>query len=368
MSVPIHLNGVIYDFRSIPLAVGSLYGGLPVSLLLYLTVCLCRYFLGSPNELIYITALLPSFVIVVFAHKIYSSLKLSYKILAAVILCALIKLITFTIYLSMTGQIELIINEPLDSLEAYVLQGIIIGLYVYLIEFLNKYFHMQEEVIRSEKMKIVGDMAASVAHEIRNPLTTVRGFIELLGTAYLDKEKKDFYKKICFEELDRAQLIITDYLSLAKPDPEVIEKININDEIGYLSNVLLTYANYNNIQIKETILEDNTLQIVGDRYKFRQALINIGKNAIEAMQGGGILEFKTSKSNDHVMIVISDTGNGMSSEQIKRLGTPYYSTKEKGTGLGTMVSFGIIKKMNGKIDIKSEIGKGTEFMLIFPNK
>lgn len=368
MSFPIHLNGLIYDFRSIPLIIGSLYGGLPVSILLYLTVLLFRYFLGSPNDFIYIVALLPSFVLFIFAHKVYSSLKLSYKIIVSVILCSLIKLITFTIYLSWTGNIELFFNKPLASLETYVLQGIIVGLCVYFIEFLNKYFHMQEEVIKSEKMKIVGDIAASVAHEIRNPLTTVRGFIELLGTAYLDKEKKDFYKRICFEELDRAQLIITDYLSLAKPDPEVIEKININDEISYLSNVLLTYANYNNIQIKETILKDNSLIIVGDRYKFRQALINIGKNAIEAMQGGGVLELKINKSNDHVVIVISDTGNGMSSEQIKRLGTPYYSTKEKGTGLGTMVSFGIIKKMNGKIDIKSEIGKGTEFKLIFAKK
>ncbi|RCW48084.1 two-component system sporulation sensor kinase B [Paenibacillus prosopidis] len=368
MSFPIHLNGLIYDFRSIPLIIGSLYGGLPVSILLYLTVLLCRHFLGSPNEFIYIAALLPSFVLFVFVYKVYSSLKLTYKIIVSVILCSLIKLITFTIYLSWTGRTELLFDKPLATLETYVLQGIIVGLCVYVIEFLNKYFHMQEEVIKSEKMKIVGDMAASVAHEIRNPLTTVRGFIELLGTAYLDKEKKDFYKRICFEELDRAQLIITDYLSLAKPDPEVIEKININDEISYLSNVLLTYANYNNIQINETKLKDNSLIIVGDRYKFRQALINIGKNAIEAMQGGGVLELKTNKSNDHVVIVISDTGNGMTSEQIKRLGTPYYSTKEKGTGLGTMVSFGIIKKMNGKIEIKSEIGKGTEFKLIFPNR
>lgn len=366
MSFPVNVHGLVYDFRSIPLAIGSLYGGMQVSVLLYLTVILCRHFLGNTNEFIYIVAILPSLAIVFFAHKIFSSLKLSHKIIVSVSLCALIKLVTFTIYLSLTENIELLFKKPIFTIETYLLQGFIVGLSVYLIEFLNKYFHMQEEVIRSEKMKIVGDMAASVAHEIRNPLTTVRGFIALLGTGNLDKEKKDFYKKICFEELDRAQLIITDYLSLAKPDPEIIEKINITDEIRYLSNVLLTYANYNNIQIIEALSKDHSLHIVGDRYKFRQALINIGKNAIESMQGGGILELKINKWNDHAVIIISDTGNGMTSEQIKRLGTPYYSTKEKGTGLGTMVSFGIIKKMNGKIDIKSEIGKGTEFVLSFP--
>jgi two-component system sporulation sensor kinase B len=226
---------------------------------------------------------------------------------------------------------------------------------------------MQEEVIKSEKIIIVSEMAAAVAHEIRNPLTVVRGFIQLLGTEELDKDKKNYYQKICLEELDRAQLIISDYLSLAKPDPEIIESINVNDEISYLSNVLLTFANYNNIQIIVALSEDSPLLIVGDRYKFRQALINIGKNAIEAMNNGGILEIKTNKINDHILMVISDTGIGMTSEQIKRLGIPYYSTKEKGTGLGTMVSFGIIKKMNGKIEIKSELGRGTEYKLIFPS-
>jgi two-component system sporulation sensor kinase B len=366
MSFPVNLNGLIYDFRAIPLAIGSLYGGIPVLILLYLTLILYRYLMGSPNELIYAMSLIPSLIVVIFFLRNYSSLKLYQKIILSVILSAIIKLITFSIYLSSIQQIELLFNKPTATIETYILSGFIVGLCVYLIEFLNKYFHMQEEVINSEKMKIVSDIAASVAHEIRNPLTAVRGFIQLLGSEALDKDKKNYYQQICLEELDRAQLIITDYLSLAKPDPEMIESINVNDEINYLSNVLLTYANYNNIQINVVLSEDSPLLVVGDRYKFRQALINIGKNAIEAMNNGGILEIKTNKINDQIVMVISDTGIGMTSEQIKRLGIPYYSTKEKGTGLGTMVSFGIIKKMNGKIDIRSELGKGTEFKIIFP--
>ncbi|CAM4426305.1 ATP-binding protein [Paenibacillus alkaliterrae] len=366
MSFPVNLNGLVYDFRSIPLVLGSLYGGLQVSIFLYLTLMLYSYLLGSPNDLAYMASLLPSLVIVILFLKKYASFKLSQKIAAAVTLCVLIKLLTFTIYLSLTDQFYLLLHRPMATLQTYLLQAVIIGLCVYAIEFLNKYIHMQEEYIRSEKMKMVGDMAASVAHEIRNPLTTVRGFIQLFGTESLDKEKKEYYKTICFEELDRAELIITDYLALAKPDPEVIENINMNDEVQYLANVLMTYANYNNIEIKVVLSKDSSLMVVGDRYKFRQALINIGKNAIEAMQGGGILELMTSTMNEDVVIVIRDNGSGMTTEQIKRLGTPYYSTKEKGTGLGTMVSFSIIKKMHGKIDIKSDVGVGTSFHLIFP--
>ncbi|MBD2871348.1 ATP-binding protein [Paenibacillus arenilitoris] len=367
MSIPVNLNGLTYDFRSIPLSVGSLYGGWQVASLLYATLLACRYFMGNPNELYYAIGLLPSFALVVWFLRYFSSLRLAGKIAMAVTLCTLVKLLTFGLYLTMIGQLGLLMSKPWATLQTYLLQGVIVGLSVYVIEFLKKYYYMQEEFFKSEKMKIVGDMAASVAHEIRNPLTTVRGFIQLLGTAELDSGKKDYYKRICFDELDRAELIITDYLSLAKPDPEVIESINLNDEVQYLANVLLTYANYNNIQINVALAEEQAPCVVGDRYKFRQAMVNIGKNAIEAMQGGGVLDLKTDKLNGQAVIVISDTGHGMTAEQMKRLGTPYYSTKEKGTGLGTMVSFGIIRKMSGKIDMKSELGKGTEFKLIFPN-
>jgi two-component system sporulation sensor kinase B len=368
MSFPINFDGLIYDFRSIPLVIGSLYGGIPVLILLYLTLILYRSFMGSPHEWIYAFSIIPSLILVVVSLRFYNSSRLSRKIVISVILITLIKLITFTIYLGSIQQIELLFTKPTATIETYILQGLIVGLCVYLIEFLNNHFHMQEEVAKSEKIMIVSEMAAAVAHEIRNPLTVVRGFIQLLGVGELelDKEKKNYYQKICLEELDRAELIITDYLSLAKPDPEKIEVINVNDEISYLSNILITYSNYNNIQIIVTLFENNPLLIVGEKYKFRQALINIGKNAIEAMNNAGILEIKTNKINNMATIIISDNGIGMTSEQIKRLGIPYYSTKDKGTGLGTMVSFGIIKKMNGKINVKSELGKGTSYEISFP--
>ncbi|WP_419879315.1 ATP-binding protein [Brevibacillus centrosporus] len=368
MSFPVKVNEVTYDFRSVPLAIASLYGGPVVSILLYLTLLIYRFLLGNPNNFLYAVSILPSFAFVLLLYKNYPYQKLYQKIAVAILLCTAIKLTTFSTYFFITqGSLQQVLQYPLATLNTYILQAVIIGVCVYAMEFLQSYFYMQEEVIKSEKTKIVSDMAASVAHEIRNPLTTVRGFIQLLAADDVDKQKKQFYQRICLEELDRAQLIISDYLSLAKPDPESIEAICVHEEITYLSNLLITYANYNNIQIHKVLPEDQALQIIGDRYKFRQALINIGKNAIEALRDGGMLEIKASKKNDHIIINLNDTGIGMTAEQIKRLGTPYYSTKEKGTGLGTMVSFGIIKKMNGKIEITSEPGKGTEYKLIFPS-
>ncbi|RNB88653.1 two-component sensor histidine kinase [Brevibacillus nitrificans] len=368
MSFPVKVNEITYDFRSVPLAIASLYGGPVVSILLYATLLIYRFLLGNPNNVLYALSILPSFVFVLLLYKNYPYQKLYQKIAVAILLCTAIKLTTFSTYFFITqGSLQQVIQQPLATLNTYILQAVIIGVCVYAMEFLQSYFYMQEEVIKSEKTKIVSDMAASVAHEIRNPLTTVRGFIQLLAADDVDKQKKQFYQRICLEELDRAQLIISDYLSLAKPDPESMEIICVHEEITYLSNLLITYANYNNIQIHKALPEDQALQIIGDRYKFRQALINIGKNAIEALRDGGTLEIKASKKNDHIIIHLNDTGIGMTAEQIKRLGTPYYSTKDKGTGLGTMVSFGIIKKMNGKIEITSEPGKGTEYKLIFPS-
>ncbi|MGO0062544.1 ATP-binding protein [Brevibacillus fluminis] len=367
MSFPLMIKGVTYDFRSIPLTVGCLYGGPLNSVILYVIVICYRYVLGQPLNLLYALALLPSLAIVALLWKKYQTSKPYQKIIIAVFLCTSIKLITFGVYLSVTNKVGLLLNSVPETIVSYAIQGLLVGIFVFCMEFLMRYYHLQEEMVRSEKAKIVSEMAAAVAHEIRNPLTTVRGFIQLLGADGISAEKRGFYQKISLEELDRAQMIITDYLSLAKPDPETVELIQIQDEIRYFSNVLLTYANYNNTQIETNIDSEENMQIVGDRHKFRQALINIGKNAIEALQDGGSLTISAKKREGMVVIEIRDTGVGMTEEQIQRLGTPYYSTKEKGTGLGTMVSFTIIKKMNGTITIKSKPGKGTLFCIQFPH-
>jgi len=364
MCFPIQVDFLHFDMRSIPLAIGALYGGWTVTLPLYATVLLVRHFLGSPNEWLYAFSFLPSFVVCLLAHLRFQSSNLWGRIGLAMVLCTLIKLLTMSLYLISIGQFERIFN---DSLLVYLQQMVSAGIYVYMIETFIKYNRIQEEIVRSEKLKIVGDMAASVAHEIRNPLTSVRGFLQLLNSVELEPAKRAYYTGICVEELNRAERIIADYLSLAKPEPDCSERINLNEELVYVANVLQTYATYNNVDIQLTLWkEQEELLAIGDRHKFRQALINIGKNAIEAMEGGGTLALRSDRRAGRGVVLVADSGKGMGSEQIKRLGTPYYSMKDKGTGLGTMVSFNIIKKMNGKIEIDSVEGQGTEFRLSFP--
>ncbi|WP_171684950.1 ATP-binding protein [Paenibacillus planticolens] len=366
MSIPVSFNGLVYDFRSIPLLVGSLYGGIYVAMFLYAALIVVRFFLGGPHYFIYIISFLPTILFVAILLRKYRDLNLAQKILAAVLGCIAIKLVTFLIYFSCLNNLELFATNLFATLKTYILQSIVIAVYIYLIEFLQTYIHMQEEAIQGEKIKIVSEMAASVAHEIRNPLTAVRGFIQLMAIPHLDQTKIQFYQQISLEELDRAQLIISDYLAIAKPEPEKDELINLKDEVQYVSQVLLTIANYHDVKM-EVSLPDEQICIQGDRNKLRQSLINLGKNAIEAMpKNGGVLEIILTEQANKRIITMRDNGIGMTKEQISRLGTPYFSTKQKGTGLGTMVSFSLIRAMKGKIHITSEKGKGTEFEISFP--
>jgi two-component system sporulation sensor kinase B len=364
MTLPIETESTIYDLRGLPLIIGSLYGGVYTSILLFFSLVSFRLSLGGLNLLNYIVALMPTFIILCLIMKKYSSFNLRNKIITIIVIMFFLRSTVITIYFILGGR-DISLNEVLNfSLPVIITQSLIAGFFAYLIEAIRRYKHLHDEIIETEKLRMVSAMAASVAHEIRNPLTAVRGFIQLLGVRDLPEEKRNFYSRICKEELDRAQKIISDYLSLAKPEHGKLDLIEIKDEFEYITNILGSYANYQNVQIINNVRE--SMEVFGDRSEFRQAVINLGKNAIEAMPNGGILEFRSQKINNMFELQIIDTGMGMSSEQVNRLGTPYYSTKEKGTGLGTMVSFNIIKKMSGKIKVISKLGKGTTYMVTIP--
>ena len=224
---------------------------------------------------------------------------------------------------------------------------------------------LQDEMKKLGELKTVSQMAASISHEVRNPLTVVKGFNQLLRNPDLTEEQKNLYIQLSLEELNRAESIITDYLTFAKPSVEYLEKLELSKELDYIVHVLNPYATMRNtvIQVEK---DDGPLHIFGESRELRQSLLNIMKNGIESMELGGTLVIQVQKVKEHAVITIKDTGKGMSSEQIEKLGTPYYSTKDKGTGLGTMVAFSIIKAMKGEIKVDSEIGKGTCFSISIP--
>lgn len=218
------------------------------------------------------------------------------------------------------------------------------------------------ELQRSEKVQIISELAASVAHEVRNPLQVTRGFLQLLSEKSNGDDKK--YMTMALSELDRASNIITDFLTFAKPEFEQISVLNVLDEFKHIESILLPLCHLNNGKM---ILDvNNDLWIKGNSSKFKQALINIIKNSIEAFHDEGTIHISAHGKGDKVFIHVKDNGEGMNPEALLRLGEPYFSQKNKGTGLGLMVTFRIIEVMEGEVTFRSKKGAGTEAIIMLP--
>ncbi|WP_221469257.1 sensor histidine kinase [Cohnella nanjingensis] len=215
---------------------------------------------------------------------------------------------------------------------------------------------------RTEKLKIISDMAASIAHEVRNPLQVTRGFLQLLATRTDPKSKS--YFDLATNELDRASDIITDYLTFARPEMDTVGVLNLSEELKKIEAMMTPLAAMHGGVIR--FHAENDLFVIGNSSKFKQAFINMIKNSIEALGKDGWIEIKAIAQAGEVFVWIKDNGEGMDEEQLAKLGVPYFSTKSKGTGLGMMVTIRIIEVMQGTIVFRSEKGKGTEVTIRFP--
>ncbi|MDQ0163467.1 ATP-binding protein [Aeribacillus alveayuensis] len=225
----------------------------------------------------------------------------------------------------------------------------------------------EEEFIRkSEKLSVVGELAAGVAHEIRNPLTSLKGFIQLVKSDDNDLDKKNFYLDIMSNELDRINEVINELLLLSKPQADVLKKIDILKILKDVKILLDTTAVAQNINIHiQSETDIPTIEGAGNQIK--QVLINIVKNAVEALPNGGQIDISVKRLREpKIKIEVADNGVGIPEERIKKMGEPFYTTKEKGTGLGLTVCARIVKRHNGELHFESELGKGTKVHIILP--
>lgn len=218
------------------------------------------------------------------------------------------------------------------------------------------------ELQRSEKMEIISELAASVAHEVRNPLQVTRGFLQLLTGKAQAAERE--YLDLALVELDRASGIITDFLTFAKPEFGKDTVLRVAEEFKHIEGILGPLAHLQGGKITVDIPEDITIR--GNSSKFKQAFINIVKNSIEALGEEGLVHIRCYRQQDQVFIHVVDNGEGMEPDVLARLGEPYFSNKTKGTGLGLMVTFRIIEAMNGDIYFTSKKGVGTDAVITLP--
>lgn len=352
-------DGISFDLRQVPMILGSLYAG--HSFLFAGLAILMRGFLGINDGFwISVSVFTTLAFILTWMHSWFNRLSINQRVGVSIILTVMTSFVLM--------QMVTVVNQPIRHPEAWLsfilIPALTSGLISYSIETIKQTLIIRQRLAKADKIEAVSHLSAAISHEIRNPLTTVKGFLQLLSEQdYPDEKKKEFIH-IAVEELNRAEEVINDYLTFARPAFEKVEEIDIEKELNQVLNVLNPLANLNGVEVRKKYTSG--LTISGDRSKFQQALINLIKNALEAMPDGGELTVQTFRTGSVIHILVKDTGIGMTNEQITRLGEPYYTTKgQQGTGLGMMVTFSIIRAMKGKVEIKSQVGKGATFHIRF---
>lgn len=220
----------------------------------------------------------------------------------------------------------------------------------------------QDRLRKSEKLAVVGQMAAAVAHEIRNPLTPIKGFMQLLNT---EQEMNPVYLKIVLDELQRVEAIISEFLTMAKPHTKKLRIVFVDQLVKQVVQLLQTEAK---LEQKGLYLEvgQPILSIMGDSNSLTQVFLNIIQNALESLSKWGQVQIRVMADSTGVTVKIEDNGCGIPKERLSKLGEPFYSTKERGTGLGLMTCYRIIEAHQGRIDIESEEGEGTTVTIWLP--
>ena len=221
----------------------------------------------------------------------------------------------------------------------------------------------EELLRRSEKLSVAGELAAGVAHEIRNPLTSIKGFLQLYKS---ETELTPLYLDIMLSEINRIESIIHEFLMLAKPQVKRFETVEVCGILKNVVAILDTRAILSNVQIglSSTCV---SVSVNGDANQLKQVFFNLIKNSIEAMPAGGEVSVEIyNEREQYVRICIRDNGPGIPAEQLNRLGEPFYTTKSSGTGLGLMVSRQIVENHRGSLEFQSKLGVGTAANILIP--
>lgn len=221
---------------------------------------------------------------------------------------------------------------------------------------------MEELLRRSEKLTTVGQLAAGVAHEIRNPLTTLQGFLQL------QQQKQQIvplHIELMLSELARINLIVSEFLILAKPQAVHFQLKDVRSILSDVISLLDSQAHLCGIEF-ETRFSNAPALVHCEENQLKQVFINIVKNSIEAMAEGGIIVLDQQLVQDSVVISIADQGEGIPEEMLPKLGEPFFTNKESGTGLGLMVSQRIIQAHKGSLEIQSEFGRGAVVTIMLP--
>ncbi|MEK4348597.1 HAMP domain-containing sensor histidine kinase [Paenibacillus sp. FSL P4-0184] len=358
-------DGIIFDIRYVIMFFGMVYGGITTGVFLIVEFLVYRLLIGGQGLYSAIIILSITFSISALLSNLYRR-RSEYRKLITLIAGICFSIIP--IGTMFATEYQYTIQHLKFNILVMPVQNFL-GIWI-LISLFNKAVSDKELYLRylqSEKSETIAHVAASLAHEVRNPLTAVMGFLKLLKDDSITREKSQRYIEICLEEIKRTEVILSEYLSIAKPNHSMVEKIELVQQIYSIVDIITPYANMNNVTLEMHPLEDK-LYVSANPTEIKQLFINFIKNAIEActVHSTGIVSIRIERQSQFAKIIIIDNGVGMSSEQMDRLGSIYFSTKSKGTGLGLTLSYQLIRSMNGDVNVRSKSGEGTEFILSIP--
>jgi PAS domain S-box-containing protein len=251
---------------------------------------------------------------------------------------------------------------PIKNIEGEIIGGISVGTDI------SEIRKEQQKMVQQEKLALLGQMGAGIVHETRNYLTTIKGRCQLIDMLSQDDIIKGHTSKIK-SNIEEVNKIISEFLFLSKPREAQMEEVSLYDIFKSIKAMIETSSLVKGIDIDFNLSKEERY-LYCDEAQLKQVILNICKNAIDAM-----VEVKSAKlkidtgyneKTNEMIIEISDNGKGMSKDDLKKIGTPFFTTKKSGTGLGLNVCYQIIKQHNGKINVQSESGKGTSFTIILP--
>ncbi len=233
---------------------------------------------------------------------------------------------------------------------------------IYILRDLTEVRRLQDEVKQREKLAAIGDLAAGVAHEIRNPLSTVKGFATFLGSKFAEGSEESRAAQVMIRETERLNRVITDLLEFARPSDIKPRPRDLNGLVEHSLSLVASDLTGRGIALhKELAFDLPEMPIDPDR--FIQALLNLHLNAMQAMETGGTLSVRTVREEGGAMIEVQDTGHGIDKDQLFRIFDPYFTTKAKGTGLGLAIVHKIIMAHGGEIEVESIPEQGTRVVV-----
>lgn len=273
---------------------------------------------------------------------------------------------------SLPWKIKVKVDEPesrgvvIDNIQIIVMMLIITHVLFLFVQYLllKRQAQLEKQENEVQKLELVGTLAASTAHEIRNPLTGIKGLVQLLSEKYNNPEDQ-FYFSVIDQEIQRINEIVSEFLVLGKPTAQILEVHDLSVVIQEIYPLISTEASLKKVHIS-CDLPDKAINVKCTKDQMKQVILNITRNAFEALQNGGTLSVSLKEKANKGELVIVDNGSGIEEELLEKIFTPFFTSKETGTGLGLFVCQRILQNFGGKIELTSQVNIGTEVKITLP--